>query len=204
MTREDKEFEEIHRTFHRRINHYLVGMVGAAEAEDLTQEVFEKAHRALKNFRGESSLSTWVYKIATNCAIDRMRSLSWKRESLQESRETGCDPGAVSREEPSASEWTAEDHVIRKEMSACVREVIDGLSQNDRVVIILSDIEGFRDEEIAEILKVRLETAKIRLHRARSRLRKELEKNCSFSHDQHNIFVCEKRDPIEAPAEKDD
>lgn len=203
MAREDKEFEEIHRSYRRRINHYLVGMVGAAEAEDLTQEVFEKAHRALKKFRGESSLSTWIYKIATNCAIDRMRSPSWERKSRQESRETGCDSGTVSGLESSASERTVEDHVIRKEMSACVREVIDRLSQNDRVIVVLSDIEGFRDEEIAEILKVRLETVKIRLHRARVRLRKELEKNCSFSYDQQNIFVCEKRDSNKAPVKGD-
>lgn len=204
MDRKEPDFKEIHRKFRIRINRYLAGMVGDAEAEDLTQEVFSKVHLALEDFQGKSSLSTWIYRIATNCAIDRMRSPSWQRNPLRVSLDAGKGPEAIDGVETSAPERTIEDDVIRREMSTCIREVIDHLPQNDRTVIILSDIEGFCDDEISEILAVSLEAAKIRLHRARNRLRKELEKRCLFYHDSRNEFACEKAAPITRPTKRGD
>ena len=67
------DFHEIHREFRPRVLCYLARMVGEAEAEDLTQEVFAKVAHALTGFRGESSLSTWIYWIATNTALDTMK-----------------------------------------------------------------------------------------------------------------------------------
>ena len=67
------DFHEIHREFRPRVLRYLARMVGEAEAEDLTQEVFAKVAHALRGFRGESSLSTWIYRIATNTALDTMK-----------------------------------------------------------------------------------------------------------------------------------
>lgn len=202
MDREELDFTEIHRKFRVRINRYLAGMVGEAEAEDLTQEVFSKVHLALEDFQGKSSLSTWIYRIATNCAIDRMRSPAWKRNPLRATLDAGEGTETINGVETPASEQTVEDDFIRREMSACIREVIDHLPQNDRIVIILSDIECFRDDEISEILAVSREAAKIRLHRARKRLRKELEVRCVFYHDSRNEFSCDKASPIIHPAKK--
>ena len=66
-------FEQVHADFRPQVQRYLARMVGEQEAEDLTQEVFVKINRALGTFRGESKLSTWVYRIATNTALDRLR-----------------------------------------------------------------------------------------------------------------------------------
>ena len=79
MIRDDLEFEQIHADFRPKIQRYLIRLVGEQEAEDLTQEVFVKVSRALKNFRGESQLSTWLYRIATNTALDRIDSPSYQR-----------------------------------------------------------------------------------------------------------------------------
>lgn len=73
------EFQDIHETFQPKIHRYLNGLVGNHDAEDLTQEVFLKVGRALKEFRGKSQLSTWIYRIATNAALDKMCTPSLKK-----------------------------------------------------------------------------------------------------------------------------
>ncbi len=70
------EFNRIYEEYHAKLFRYLARFVGEDDAEDLTQEVFVKIHKALDNFRGESKLSTWIYRIATNTATDRLRSPS--------------------------------------------------------------------------------------------------------------------------------
>lgn len=78
------DFKEVYEEFQPRILHHLSRLAGPNEAEDLAQEVFEKVSRALKGFKGESRLSTWLYRIATNTALDRLRTPSFNR-SLERS-----------------------------------------------------------------------------------------------------------------------
>ena len=73
-----KSFQEIYDEFNERIHHYLGQLVGENEADDLTQEVFIKVHKGLPSFKGQSSISTWIYRIATNSGLDRLRS-AWNR-----------------------------------------------------------------------------------------------------------------------------
>ena len=68
------EFQSIHDTFRPRILRYLIQLVGEEEAEDLTQAVMVNVNEGLRNFRGDSTLSTWIYRIATNTAFDKLRS----------------------------------------------------------------------------------------------------------------------------------
>ncbi len=76
---EDLDFQKIHADFRQKITLYLARLVGEFEAEDLTQEVFVRVNQNLPGFRGESRLSTWIYRIATNAAIDRRRQPSFRR-----------------------------------------------------------------------------------------------------------------------------
>ncbi len=78
-------------------------------------------------------------------------------------------------------------------MSECVTEYIYRLSRDYRTVLILSEIEGFKNKEIAEILGESLETVKIRLHRARAALKKELDEGCNFYHNEQNILACDRK-----------
>jgi RNA polymerase sigma-70 factor (ECF subfamily) len=161
----DQKFSEIFREYHLRILQYLTRMVGPDDAEDLSQEVFDKIHKGLSSFQGRSKLSTWIYRIATNTAIDRSRSPASKYEKLHhclDDEKTHESSGATAAQDlPNTDQL-----VIRKEMRDCINEFIDKLPPDYKTVIVLGELEGFTNKEIAEILNISLANVKIRLHRA--------------------------------------
>ncbi|MGJ5818599.1 RNA polymerase sigma factor [Paludibaculum fermentans] len=174
------DFNAVYSAFYPRILRYLARLVGPDDAEDVSQEVFIKVSRALGDYRGEG-LSSWVYRIATNAAMDRRR---------------GAGPIAIPAEEealaPDSAE-TAEQRLIRGEMSECVRGLIDELPDTYRAVLILSEIEGLADAEIGSVVGASLETVKIRLHRARRRLREALVDRCNLYHDGDHRLLCDQK-----------
>ncbi|NOH03928.1 MAG: sigma-70 family RNA polymerase sigma factor [Chloroflexi bacterium] len=195
MSASESEFQIIHDAFQPKILRFMARMVAEDEAEDLTQEVFVKISRALNTFRGESSLSTWVYRIATNTALDRLRSPSFQQDRIALDRrgseeETEIEDGNM---------WTGEkippvEHqVFRKEMNECICDFIGRLPGNYRTVLVLSELEGFRNTEISEILGISLETVKIRLHRAREKLKEEFMAKCDSYWLEDNEFLPELR-----------
>ncbi len=161
------EFEEIYEEFQPKIRQYLARLIGEQDAEDMAQVVFAKVSRGLESFKGQSKLSTWVYRIATNTAIDRLRSPAHSQASGLTSLE---DSVGVENNTPisTQAEPPTDQKVIRKEMSECVREYVDRLPPDHRTVLILKELEGFKNREIADILDISLENAKVRLHRARA------------------------------------
>ncbi len=193
MPRIELEFQKIYETFKPKIFRYLTRLIGEHEAEDLTQEVFIKVNHALKNFRGESRLSTWIYRIATNAAIDKLRA----RPSQEKTSGDTIIADQIETEDKDV--WTGkkkpsiETSLIRKEMNECIRSFIDTLPEDFKAVIVLSELEGLKNHEIAEILGISLDTVKIRLHRARTRLKKELETHCSFYRNEQNEIACDLR-----------
>jgi RNA polymerase sigma-70 factor (ECF subfamily) len=84
-----------------------------------------------------------------------------------------------------------DQQLIRKEMNACIRSFIDGLPADYRTVIVLSELEELKNREIAEVLDISVETVKIRLYRAKAKLKKALDCNCSFYRDNRNILLCD-------------
>jgi RNA polymerase sigma-70 factor (ECF subfamily) len=188
------QFDAIYAEFHPRIVRYLARLIGFDEAEDAAQEVFAKVSRALPDFRAESQLSTWIYRIATNTATDRMRSPEYRLSLRSSSIEDSCEPEPAIVPMPGAP-CSAERQTIRDEMSGCVQGVLAELPEDYRTVLALSEMEELKDREIAEILGITLEAVKIRLHRARARLRKNLEEKCSFSRDSENTLVCDIKPP---------
>ncbi len=179
-------FEKVYESNRARITRYLARLVGEAEAEDLAQEVFVKVSSGLSGFREESQLITWIYRIATNSALDRLRSPSFK------AAEPVGDIDLVSLPTGQKSP-TIEQQAIREEMSDCVRRMVDRLPGAYRTAIVLSEIEGFKDSEIADILGVKLPAAKITLHRARTRLKKALSENCVFYRNEDNVLACDRK-----------
>ncbi len=175
-------FEDVYAEFHPRIRRYLDRLLGASEADDATQEVFVKVSHALARFRGESSVSTWIYRVATNVAYDRMRSPSFRHTG-----EVSIDSERAAKD-PSPD---IERQLVRREMNDCVDRFIDRLPANYRSVVILSEQEDLTNQEIAQALRLTVDTVKIRLHRARTRLKKELGDGCNFYRDERNEFACD-------------
>ncbi|MEN6412813.1 MAG: sigma-70 family RNA polymerase sigma factor [Veillonellales bacterium] len=195
------EFEQVYEEFQPKIHRYLTRMIGPKEAEDLTQEVFIKVGKALNTYRKESQMSTWIYRIATNAAIDRMRNPSYRRElvgkqpnsclnKVNHTEDAGNGAGV------SCQPCSMEEQVVHKEMNDCIRGVIENLPDNYRVVVILSELEGLKNKEIAEILEISLDMVKVRLHRGKARLKKELLNYCQFSWDERNEFICDPKVPV--------
>lgn len=189
MIDRESDFKKIHDTYAPRIKRYLGKLAGEDEAEDLTQETFTRVSQSLKNFQGQSSLWTWIYKIATNTAIDRIRKNKLVKNDLTLDEADDIEDKNI---------WTGEtrvpdDHIIRKEMNDCIRNVVFKLPEAYRTVIVLSEFEGFKNEDIAKILGFSLESVKIRLHRARLKLKEELSKQCILYRDDRNEFACEQK-----------
>ena len=193
----DIKFEDIYREYQPRIYRYIVRLVGEYEAEDLAQEVFVKAGKSLNSFRCSSQISTWLFRIATNAALDRLRNTAYKKETvnsvgLESINDTGHDRNGWVKGRSKAPD----ELLIRKEMSDCVRSVIDSLPESDRMVIVLSETEGFSDQEIAVILNLKVGTIRVRLHRARAKLKEKLESACDFYQTQDNTLACDKKPPV--------
>lgn len=188
------DFNKIYKEYYQKIIQYVSRMVGENEAEDIAQEVFNKISRNLSGFRGKSKLSSWIYRIATHTAIDRLRSASHKHSTQH------CDleeaSGLQDRNIRISHQPPATDHaVIRKEMSECVKEYIDNLPLNYKTVIILSELEGLSNVEIASVMEISPDNVKIRLHRARAKLREALNAGCDFYHNEHNVLACDRKQP---------
>jgi RNA polymerase sigma-70 factor (ECF subfamily) len=181
MSEDGWDFQKIHDEFRPRIHLYLARLVGDFEAEDLTQEVFLKISAALHNFRGEAQLKNWIYRIATNAAIDRMRSASYKHVLPVDFTN---DPDANETEIEDYNLWggeaapSLEEQVFRNEGLACYCDFIEQLPENYRLVVALNQLGEFTAREIAAMLGLSLGVVKIRLQRGKARLLQELKAHC--------------------------
>ena len=190
MEDSQKDFTTIYTEYYPKIVGYLTRLVGELEAEDAAQEVFVKIDRSLESFRGDSSLSTWIYRIATNTAMDHLRRPSSKRSSLAtEDKDFSSDEDAG----PVDNKPLLDTLLIRKDMNDCIRGVVESLPADYSTVLVLSEFEGLTNSEIAEVIGISLDTAKIRLHRARTKLRKALELKCNFYRDDRNELSCDSK-----------
>ncbi len=133
-----------------------------AEAEELLQEVFLQAYRKLGSFRGDSSLGTWLYRLATNLCLDRLRSRQGKADQLTDSLDAER-PG-----EPLRVSSTRPDSVIeRVDLERAIRR----LPASYRAAFLLHDLEGFDHGEVGRIMGIAEGTSKSLVHKARLRLR---------------------------------
>jgi len=152
-----------------------------AVAEDLRQETLTRIVRGLPTYSGRASLKTWAFAIATRVAADHFRAPA-NRVNIVEVDELADLPDG---------DCPIDQRLIVDEMNACVRQVIDSLPEDYRAALVLHDLEGLSAEQTAEICGCSLPTAKIRIHRARLRLREALQDACVFYRDSDNVFRCD-------------
>ena len=144
------------------------------DAYDMSQETFIKAYRSLHSFKGESSFSTWIYRIATNVCLDEIRRK--KRRvvplSLDEPLAT-LDGEEVEKEIPDSS-LSADRIYEQKEFSQYIQKLLDQMKPEHKTAIILRDVMELSYEEIASVLDCSIGTVKSRINRARGILQKKL------------------------------
>ena len=163
---------------------YLQRYVGDPSlAEDLYQETLIRIDKGWAGFEQRSSVKTWAFSIASHVAADHFRRPENRLDIVEvEEAADVADPAPPS-----------DDRLLTAEMSQCVREVIDSLPPTYRTALILHDLEGMSAEQIAEICDCSLASAKIRIHRARARLKAKLERQCQFQRDADGVFRCDRK-----------
>ncbi len=172
---------------YQRIYRYIKSMIrDEFEAEDLTQETFLRAFNRRDTLREEAARTAWLYRIATHVTLDRLR--RYARRAPLES-ESDLDASEVAEPDAPSLQQTME----RDEMSGCVQAYLNRLSDSYRAVILLHDMHELSAQEIAQLLGESLATVKIRLHRARVKLKAALETGCDFSHDDGGTLTCESK-----------
>ena len=176
-------FEELATELTPQLTIYLARMTGsAADADDLLQETLMRIARALPDFEGRSSPKNWAFRIATNTAIDFLR----------KTRKFGFSEFGENEDVSTVDE---EDRMVLDEMNNCVREVIDGLPPDYRAALILFNLQGRSVAEIAQILDISVATAKVRIHRAKARLKEALNRNCDFYTSDDGNLRCDRKKP---------
>jgi RNA polymerase sigma-70 factor (ECF subfamily) len=163
-------FEDLVRRHERRVFRLLLRMLGnREEAEDVTQEAFLSLHRHGHRFRREARFSTFVYRVASNAALNRRRTLGRNRNRIGElevRQKAGFDLPSGPRD--------PEDAAAGSEAQERVQEALLELPADLRVAVVLYDIEGQSYQEVARVLGIPEGTVKSRIHRARSALRDSL------------------------------
>jgi len=155
-------FDELYRAHAGRLYNLVFRMAGSAdEAEDLLQEVFLHAHRKLASFRGDSSLGTWLYRLAVNHCLDFLRGRQAKMTRITDSldEEGAAEPAATMPRVPTA--------VSRLDLERSIAKLPEGC----RAAFVLHDVEGFEHNEVAKLLGVSEGTSKSQVHKARMKLR---------------------------------
>lgn len=188
MEIEDKELIEKSRAgdkeaFNRLVIKYQVWVFNLSyrmlgdyqEANDISQEAFIKLYFSLKEFRGDASLSTYLYRIVANLCKNRIRGLMRRRKvevtSLDASLET--DDGEL-RSGPISSSPSPREELDRKNKQVLIQKAINSLAYEFREAIVLRDIQQLSYQEICEVLGIEMGTVKSRVHRAREFLKEKL------------------------------
>jgi len=176
-------FEEVLEDLGPTLRSYLERMVGDPMlADDLFQETSIKIAEGLPGFEGRSTVKTWAFRIAHRVCLDHFRKSSSKQAFLE----------FLDDEHP-GSELQQDEAIVIGEMNECIRAVIDSLPPDYRTALVLHDLEGLTDADVARVSECSLATAKIRIHRARKRLRAALQDQCRFYHDRDQVLRCDRK-----------
>jgi RNA polymerase sigma-70 factor (ECF subfamily) len=156
-------FEEIYRQHAPRLYSLAHRMLGnAADAEDAVQDTFLVVHKRLDSFRGEAALGTWLYRLAVNQCLDRLRSRA------------GRDAQATDSLDEPETTWQPSSRADRPVERMDLKRAIGKLPEGSRSVFVLHDVEGLEHREIGKLLGISEGTSKSQLHKARLRLREML------------------------------
>jgi RNA polymerase sigma-70 factor, ECF subfamily len=164
------DFDGVYRTYVERVARWAARLGGPdLDVDDVVQEVFVAVHHQLAKFRGESQVSTWLYRITANQVGERRRRDRWRRW-------LGGSAGDVAGKVPSPA-LTPVEALERREAQARVYRVLDTMNERYRNLLILFEIEHLSGQEIGELTGMSLDSVWVGLHRARAQFAKRLQKD---------------------------
>ena len=171
-----------------QVRRHILAMVrDAALADELTQDTYARALERIDQLRDPQAGLAWLYGIATTVSLDRLRQRRPATIPLDSENLSSEVALTSAAEGPSLIETALE----RSDMSECVQSYLETLPDDYRVAILLHDVYGLPNPEISRLLGCTLATAKIRVHRARNRLRETLAAACAFDVDERGVLVCD-------------
>ena len=176
------KFWDIYYEYHDRVKKFAISFVKDEwVADDITQDTFEKVQGNLGSLNDPAKISAWIYRIAFNLCQDHFRNT---KKEIQNGRAL---VGQVQIQDVLPVDKKLELH----QMNRCVQDKIGLLPESLKSVLIMYDVMGFRQKEIADVLAISPGNVKTRLHRARKKLKGILERECRLEKDERNIMVCE-------------
>src|SRR4051812_18206058 len=152
-------------------------MKNREDAEEVTQDVLYKVYRKVGEFRGDSALSSWIYRITFNAAMSRLRTAKYQRTQADDTPAiTTSDGDQMSPAKADVADWSdmADERVLRAQLRRRVIRAVLALPAIYRAPVVLRDLQGMSTEEASAVLRVKDQTLKSRLHRGRLILRKQL------------------------------
>ena len=180
------EFWEIYDQYYAKVRRFILALVKDEWAtDDLIQETFLRIQENLSSLRDPSKMSSWIFRIAYNLCQDHFRQVkaTQRKESIDEEKIENLG-------EAFAQEVFIQKELEQREMGQCVQNQIGLLPQSLRAVLVLFDLMELNHQEIADTLGITIENVKVRLHRARKKLKTILEEKCTFEKDERNVLVC--------------
>lgn len=179
VARDEAAFNQLVVQYERRVFALVFRMLGRREeAEDLAQEVFVQVFKAIDQFRGDSKLSTWIYRIAVNLCKNRTKYLSRRQVGEQDDVDAMAERAPLSAAKGvSVGDISRPDELVEgMQLEVIVKHAISQIDPEFREVLILRDVEDMAYEEIAAVTGLPDGTVKSRIHRARGQLRALVEK----------------------------
>lgn len=172
---------EIYDQHYSRVRKFILAVVkNEWAADDLIQETFLRVQEKLDELKDPLKITSWIFRIAHNLCLDYFRQPkpeSMDSDDLLKTLDRAAPEDVAARMEQS-------------EMSECVQNQMNLLPESLRVVLVLYDQMEFSHREIAEVLETTIPNVKVRLHRARKKLKSILEEKCAFEKDERNVLVC--------------
>ena len=153
-------FERLYQTHVARIHSLTRRMLGANDADEVTQDIFVRTWQKLGQFRGDSAFATWLHRLAINVVIERRRSYAIQRDRMTD--------------DPSALDFVTVKPA-RADLTVDFEHAMEQLPPGAREIFVLHDVEGYKHREIAALLDIASGTSKRQLHRARMLMRKHLQ-----------------------------
>lgn len=175
MQGETRAFEELVSQYHNKVYALAYRYMGNEEdAYDMAQETFIKAFRSLRSFKGNSSFSTWLYRVTTNVCLDELRRRKRRIVAISLDEPLATQEGDEVEKEIADSSPGVDILYEQKEFSQYIQQLLNEMKPEHKTAIVLRDVMGFSYEEIAEIMNCSMGTVKSRISRAREGLRKKI------------------------------